>query len=109
MTYDRENLKVGFWKTNCSELWEELRVSDTSPAPAPTPTPTPSSGEGSTPVKSPASAPNGVPSYVIPGIFTKCSFSLPFEIEEFHNFEIACSDIYHYYLGLEKHVGAVTD
>ena len=65
VTYDREHLKVGFWKTNCSELWEKLRVSDTSPAPAPAP----SSGEISIPATSPAPPPIGVPSYVISGMF----------------------------------------
>lgn len=29
--YDREHTKIGFWKTNCSELWERLHVSDTPP------------------------------------------------------------------------------
>ncbi|CAJ2646113.1 unnamed protein product [Trifolium pratense] len=29
--YDRENSKIGFWKTNCSELWERLHVSDAPP------------------------------------------------------------------------------
>lgn len=24
VTYDRENDKIGFWKTNCSELWKSL-------------------------------------------------------------------------------------
>ncbi|KNA19374.1 hypothetical protein SOVF_062200 [Spinacia oleracea] len=57
VTYDRDHLKVGFWKTNCSELWESLRVSDISPAPEPTP----SSGEVWTPGMSPALAPVPVP------------------------------------------------
>ncbi|KAG6605196.1 Aspartic proteinase-like protein 2, partial [Cucurbita argyrosperma subsp. sororia] len=26
--YDRKHSKVGFWKTNCSELWERLHISD---------------------------------------------------------------------------------
>ncbi|MED6196675.1 hypothetical protein PIB30_049606 [Stylosanthes scabra] len=30
VTYDREHTKVGFWKTNCSELWERLQISNTS-------------------------------------------------------------------------------
>lgn len=99
MTYDREHSKVGFWKTNCSELWERLRVSDSSPAPAPAPAPAPelthtpfgpttasSIGEFFAPHLSPASAPTGVPSYFIPGIFTKFPslFSCEFEIEEFY-------------------------
>ncbi|KAL2906406.1 Aspartic proteinase nepenthesin-2 [Bienertia sinuspersici] len=65
VTYDREHLKVGFWKTNCSELWEKLRVSDISPAPAPAPEP--SNGEVSAPGMSPAAAPMRVPSFAIPG------------------------------------------
>lgn len=28
VTYDRENEKIGFWKTNCSELWDRLHVHD---------------------------------------------------------------------------------
>jgi len=32
--YDRENSKIGFWKTNCSELWETLHTSD-APSPVP--------------------------------------------------------------------------
>ncbi|KAL8540780.1 hypothetical protein ACS0TY_002122 [Phlomoides rotata] len=27
VTYDREHEKIGFWKTNCSELWERLHLS----------------------------------------------------------------------------------
>lgn len=33
VTYDRENKKIGFWKTNCSELWKRLQKAD-GPAPA---------------------------------------------------------------------------
>lgn len=29
--YDREHTKIGFWKTNCSELWERLHVSNAPP------------------------------------------------------------------------------
>lgn len=25
VVYDRENNKIGFWKTNCSELWKRLQ------------------------------------------------------------------------------------
>ncbi|KAI9113462.1 hypothetical protein K1719_015389 [Acacia pycnantha] len=31
VTYDREHTKVGFWKTNCSELWERLHISGAPP------------------------------------------------------------------------------
>ncbi|KAL9229805.1 hypothetical protein vseg_005234 [Gypsophila vaccaria] len=61
VTYDREHLKVGFWKTNCSELWERLNASSISPAPPPV------GGEVSDTVMPPASAPNGVPNLVISG------------------------------------------
>ncbi|WCJ31336.1 Eukaryotic aspartyl protease family protein [Euphorbia peplus] len=33
--YDRENSKMGFWKTNCSELWERLHITDSPPSSAP--------------------------------------------------------------------------
>ncbi|CAJ2635308.1 unnamed protein product [Trifolium pratense] len=29
--YDREQTKVGFWKTNCAELWERLQISMAPP------------------------------------------------------------------------------
>ncbi|KAI5417968.1 hypothetical protein KIW84_042557 [Lathyrus oleraceus] len=29
--YDREQTKIGFWKTNCAELWERLQISMTPP------------------------------------------------------------------------------
>ncbi|OIW09673.1 hypothetical protein TanjilG_11060 [Lupinus angustifolius] len=29
--YDREHTKIGFWKTNCGELWERLHISDAPP------------------------------------------------------------------------------
>jgi hypothetical protein len=38
VTYDRQNEKIGFWKTNCSELWDRLQA-DGVPATAPTPPP----------------------------------------------------------------------
>ncbi|KAK7263218.1 hypothetical protein RJT34_30805 [Clitoria ternatea] len=31
--YDREQTKVGFWKTNCAELWERLQISVTPSLP----------------------------------------------------------------------------
>lgn len=35
VTYDREDNKVGFWKTNCSELWKSLSHENAqAPAPA---------------------------------------------------------------------------
>ncbi|KAG9440280.1 hypothetical protein H6P81_020445 [Aristolochia fimbriata] len=52
VTYDRENEKIGFWKTNCSELWERLH----SPAP-PSPAPAPSLSKNSTFDGSPSLSP----------------------------------------------------
>lgn len=57
--YDREREKIGFWKTNCSDLWERLNVSSA-------PSPLPSNRMNST-VEPPAFAPAGPPQYVPPG------------------------------------------
>lgn len=54
--YDREREKVGFWKTNCSELWERLQ--------AITPPPGPSTLDGS-PTMAPA-----LPPHIIPGMIS---------------------------------------
>uniref|UniRef100_A0A7N0SXK8 Peptidase A1 domain-containing protein n=1 Tax=Kalanchoe fedtschenkoi TaxID=63787 RepID=A0A7N0SXK8_KALFE len=44
VTYDRESEKIGFWKTNCSNLWKTLNISTAAaPAPEPAPTATPAS------------------------------------------------------------------
>ena len=56
--YDREHSKIGFWKTNCSELWERLHVTGASP-----PVPSSSNGNNST-IESPPSEP---PTHVLPG------------------------------------------
>ncbi|CAA6655235.1 unnamed protein product [Spirodela intermedia] len=59
--YDRANQKVGFWKTNCSQLLEKLHFGDSSlltPAPAPS---DPFSGNSTTapqPVLSPSGSPD---------------------------------------------------
>ncbi|CAN6562891.1 unnamed protein product [Malus baccata var. baccata] len=55
--YDRAHSKIGFWKTNCSELWERLNES-VSPLPMP-----PASDEKN----STREAPTGAPPYVLPG------------------------------------------
>lgn len=47
VTYDRDNEKIGFWKTNCSDLWKGLNMT-TSAAPVP--------GHPATPASSPALA-----------------------------------------------------
>ncbi|KAI3922365.1 hypothetical protein MKX01_006054 [Papaver californicum] len=63
VTYDRQNERIGFLKTNCSELWETLNVPG-----APSPAPTPSSSNftiGLTPML----APSGLPNYIDPEEF----------------------------------------
>lgn len=59
--YDRENSKIGFWKTNCSELWERLHISDDDAHP-------PVSNTSHDTDMAPASAPSESPQYIIPGI-----------------------------------------
>lgn len=51
--YDREHTKVGFWKTNCSELWARLHVSDALP-----PVPPNSEGTNLTKAFEPSVAPS---------------------------------------------------
>ncbi|XWS29741.1 hypothetical protein CRYUN_Cryun24cG0056600 [Craigia yunnanensis] len=61
--YDREHSKIGFWKTNCSELWERLNITG-----APSPSPSSLSGKDNSTVESPStSAPDGSPRYDLPG------------------------------------------
>lgn len=64
VTYDREHKKVGFWKTNCSELWERLHITDGTAPPIP---PSPSGQDNSSVEAPPTSAPSGTPQYVLPG------------------------------------------
>ncbi|POO00777.1 Aspartic peptidase [Trema orientale] len=59
--YDRERSKIGFWKTNCSELLEKLQIPDSPPAMASAPSEKNLSTE-----LSPTLAPNEAPSYVLP-------------------------------------------
>ncbi|KAK8710893.1 hypothetical protein V6N13_146202 [Hibiscus sabdariffa] len=62
VTYDREHSKVGFWKTNCSELWKRLHM----PGPG-APSPSPSSHEKGNSTESPTmSATVGSPHYDLP-------------------------------------------
>ncbi|KAJ3673043.1 hypothetical protein LUZ60_006417 [Juncus effusus] len=46
VTYDRHNNRIGFWKTNCSELWQQLDLIR-APSPAPTLPPSPSNSSSS--------------------------------------------------------------
>ncbi|KAG8099479.1 hypothetical protein GUJ93_ZPchr0013g35632 [Zizania palustris] len=62
VTYDRHNEKIGFWKTNCSELWERLNITEA-------PSPAPSSNSGSEGDMAPAPAPSGLPEFDV-GLIT---------------------------------------
>lgn len=71
VTYDRENSKIGFWKTNCSELWERLHIPDSPESP-------PLYGKNLSTGMPPTLAPNEAPDYVLPGLYAThfrfCSF-----------------------------------
>ncbi|KAJ6822076.1 aspartic proteinase CDR1-like [Iris pallida] len=64
VTYDRQKERIGFWKTNCSELWERLQIHEVS-APAPS---TSHNGETTTEI-SPAPSPNALQNYILSGQF----------------------------------------
>ncbi|XP_077233718.1 aspartic proteinase 36-like [Tasmannia lanceolata] len=69
VTYDRENQKIGFWKTNCSELWERLHFPGVpSSAPSPWPTPSASHSSNSSIEVAPTPSPSGLPDNTIPGL-----------------------------------------
>ncbi|CAN6721681.1 unnamed protein product [Malus baccata var. baccata] len=62
VTYDRKNDKIGFWKTNCSELWKRLNYNN-----APPPAPLASDGRNTSVEISPSIAPGGLPETFLPG------------------------------------------
>ncbi|KAL7224157.1 hypothetical protein ACSBR1_025589 [Camellia fascicularis] len=62
--YDRKHEKIGFWKTNCSELWERLHITS-----APPPVPSTSDRTNSTADESPTVAPVGPPQHNFTGQF----------------------------------------
>ena len=74
VTYDRENKRIGFWKTNCSELWDRLNLSPPPPSP---PSPSLSSLDNTNPTAhlSPSSAPSGPPGYNTPGMKRQLFFT----------------------------------
>lgn len=70
VTYDRHSEKIGFWKTNCSELWERLHIGGA-------PSPGPSSDTGSQADMSPAPAPSGLPGlclFILFFLFISCGY-----------------------------------
>ncbi|KAK3125565.1 hypothetical protein QOZ80_7BG0606660 [Eleusine coracana subsp. coracana] len=80
VTYDRHNEKIGFWKTNCSELWERLHISGA-------PSPGPSSDAGSD--MSPAPAPSGLPDFDVGMITVDMSINVTYPNLKPHLHELA--------------------
>ena len=70
MTYDREHMKIGFWKTNCSEIWEKFHLPNSSAA-----EPSASIRENSTEEIMPTLTPSG-PLGVNVGMISSVEFSL---------------------------------
>ncbi|MBA0759655.1 hypothetical protein Gotri_022507 [Gossypium trilobum] len=62
VTYDRDNDRIGFLKTNCSELWRRVKISG-----ATAPAPSVSQSNDTNLEIPPASAPSGSPANVLPG------------------------------------------
>ncbi|EPS62720.1 hypothetical protein M569_12069, partial [Genlisea aurea] len=62
VTYDREQEKIGFWKTNCSELWERLHLSPPGAPPPPSDENTGNSTADITPAALPPTEPPLPPS-----------------------------------------------
>ncbi|RWV92703.1 hypothetical protein GW17_00044903 [Ensete ventricosum] len=63
VTYDRQNERIGFWKTNCSVLWERLHNNE-----APAPAPSVFSGSNLSIEESPAPSPIGLVDSVLAGL-----------------------------------------
>ncbi|KAG0545633.1 hypothetical protein BDA96_02G378400 [Sorghum bicolor] len=82
VTYDRHNEKIGFWKTNCSELWERLHISDA-------PSPAPSSDTNSETDMSPAPAPSSLPEFDVGLITVDMSINVTYPNLKPHLHELA--------------------
>ncbi|KAI5658940.1 hypothetical protein M9H77_27733 [Catharanthus roseus] len=65
VTYDREHEKIGFWKTNCSDLWNRLQTPN-----APSPVPPGLNDTDSTEDVAPTLAPSEPPGYNVSGSLT---------------------------------------
>ncbi|XP_060208866.1 aspartic proteinase 36-like isoform X1 [Lycium barbarum] len=65
VTYDRQHELIGFWKTNCSELWDRLNLS-----PPPPPLPSGLDNKNSSGSINPTLVPSGSPGNNAPGEIT---------------------------------------
>ncbi|CAH1434809.1 unnamed protein product [Lactuca virosa] len=60
--YDREHEKIGFWKTNCSDIWEKLHIAENAPPQASPPS------DGISPTAEiPSLPPTSLPQYIPQG------------------------------------------
>uniref|UniRef100_A0A0E0LMX0 Peptidase A1 domain-containing protein n=1 Tax=Oryza punctata TaxID=4537 RepID=A0A0E0LMX0_ORYPU len=82
VTYDRHNEKIGFWKTNCSELWERLHISEV-------PSSAPSGSSGSEGDMAPAPAPSGLPEFDVGRITVDMSINVTYPNLKPHLHELA--------------------
>ncbi|CAK7347470.1 unnamed protein product [Dovyalis caffra] len=80
VTYDRENDKIGFWKTNCSELWKRLQVPSV-PASAPVFSPSGNRSQEMPPVQAPSRMPHFHPGEIRIGII---SFDMLISVNNSH-------------------------
>lgn len=81
VTYDRENDKIGFWKTNCSELWKGLHY----PSPA-APPPLDLRSQNTSVGIPPTIAPGGLPPTMAPVGLPHADFPGRMSFKRIHSF-----------------------
>ncbi|KAK4770976.1 hypothetical protein SAY87_031508 [Trapa incisa] len=77
VTYDRENKKIGFWKTNCSELWKTLQEADSS-----TPADLVPRRHNTSLVMPPVEAPSGLPAINFSRNVVLITFEMSFYLKD---------------------------
>lgn len=78
--YDREQTKIGFWKTNCAELWERLQISS-APPPMPPNTEATNSTKSVDPSVAPSVSQHNIPrgEFQIAQITIAVSFNISYD------------------------------